>query len=318
MRALIFLLGLIFLSATAVADSDNAVEAQKAVAPTAWVTSAELDQLRIENDANSLIPDLIEGRVHEGKNQYRAVFKPYPPGMTYNYVYWGMTDAWFDKYDGELTSGGYVLHSHTTFENDAGTTFHQGVWLLMDKLPTFGWNGEVVVEPQMAETIGSVEFSDDAKLLFAIAGITLLLSFVLLYFSKNRQLAAKILALAAGAMYMLVISRLADEAAFGFADHLTWSAALMFPIALLLSILAGNLRYETVLFLLAGVSLGLAGDMFMDGVERNLFPLEFVFWYLLLSPSIIVGTALGWLFERVLRGDTVEPEKPADTSPVSW
>jgi hypothetical protein len=314
MRALIFLLGLIFLSATAVADSDNAVEAQKAVAPTAWVTSAELDQLRIENDANMLFPDLVEGRVHEGNTQYRAVFKPYPPGMTYNYIYWGVTDVWFDKHDSELTSAGYVLHSHTTFENDAGTTFHQGVWLLMDKLPTFGWNGEVVIEPGMVETLSSVEFSDDAKLLFGIAGVTLLLSFVLLYFFSNRQLAA-------GALYMLVVSRLADEAAFGFADHLTWSAALMFPIALVLSILAGNHLYETVLFLLAGVSLGLAADMFMDGMERNLFPLEFVFWYLLLSPSIIVGTALGRLFERAFDRRVAEPEKPveaADTDPVSW
>jgi hypothetical protein len=103
---------------------------------TDWMSSSQLDALRVAGHEDLLYPDTIEGRVDSaGKVQYRAVFEPYPPGMNYYYAYWAMSDDWFEKRDKELTSKGFKLHSHTTFVNQAGAQVHQAVWLMWDDLP---------------------------------------------------------------------------------------------------------------------------------------------------------------------------------------
>jgi hypothetical protein len=119
MRLLIVLLGLFMLPAMA-ADE-----------PTEWMTKSALNELRVKNNENLMYPDSIEGRFHADAMQFRAVFKPYQPGMDGYYSYWGLTDGWYKKRSEELAQKGYMLHYHQSFKNPAGADLHQATWVMM-------------------------------------------------------------------------------------------------------------------------------------------------------------------------------------------
>lgn len=103
---------------------------------TDWMASANLDEARIASHEQLLYPESVEGRLHEGKVQYRARFSGYPPNMNYYYAHWGLSEGWFDKYNEDLTRQGYVMTSHSTFTSHAGADIHQATWMMFGEVPS--------------------------------------------------------------------------------------------------------------------------------------------------------------------------------------
>lgn len=58
---------------------------------TEWVSSAELNQIRLSHNENRSLPSYIEGRISDNKLQYRAKFSPFPFGINYYYSLWGLS-----------------------------------------------------------------------------------------------------------------------------------------------------------------------------------------------------------------------------------
>src|SRR3990167_9411322 len=66
---------------------------------TEWVSSSELNMIRIEMNDSRLLPSHVEGRIHEGKIEYIATFSPFPLNMNYYYAHWGLSDDWYKRYN---------------------------------------------------------------------------------------------------------------------------------------------------------------------------------------------------------------------------
>ena len=103
--------------------------------PTGWVTSSDLDLIRVMMDENRFLATDIQGKVQGTQMLYNATFSPFPYDTNYYYTYWAMTDAWYNQTHGQLTEQGYEQLFHSTFLDAAGTQMNQATWVLKGQLP---------------------------------------------------------------------------------------------------------------------------------------------------------------------------------------
>ena len=119
-----------------------------------------------------------------------------------------------------------------------------------------------------------------------------------------------IAALAGTAFVVSTTISIGDEQ-FIIRDLFFWGVYFMLPISLLLSLLDRGNEFFVGLFILAGISIGVLIDVAMDGTERNLFPLEIMFWYVLIGPTVLLGSGIAWLIGKLKHNQSNKAQPPA-------
>lgn len=129
---------LLLVACPLLAQSDpNEVEIAN---PTEWLESDELQIIWREMSERRWLPSEIQGQVQGTRILYKATFVPFPPDTNYFYTYWGMTNAWFKKYNDDLLEQGYQPYAHTTFYDAGGSVLNNATWVLTgDQLPLSPW-----------------------------------------------------------------------------------------------------------------------------------------------------------------------------------
>jgi len=133
---------LLFMAGAVLAEPDSGAVALSN--PTGWLESDELQKVWSEMGKRRMLPIEINGQVENTQILYNATFVPFPPDTNYYYTYWGLTDAWFRKYDSELAAEGYQVFSHSTFYDAGGSVLNNATWVLVgDLLPKDPWEKAV-------------------------------------------------------------------------------------------------------------------------------------------------------------------------------
>jgi hypothetical protein len=123
-----------------------------------------------------------------------------------------------------------------------------------------------------------------------------------------KTLSLRLLALTAGLAYLTVIYRFPSVGHHDLIAHLVLSFLVLGPVTVALVVYSGKGSWIAVpLLVLLGVVFGIMIDVVLDTkVDRNIFPVEIVFWCVFLAPVMIVSSALGWfLRNRVYEGDSL-------------
>jgi hypothetical protein len=87
-----------------------------------------------QHDSGSF-PVLVEGRLHQGEWEYRALFDRFPAPGFYYYVEWGRRPWQYEEYNSRFTSEGYGILSQQTFQDAARDNIYQTVWVRRDQIP---------------------------------------------------------------------------------------------------------------------------------------------------------------------------------------
>ena len=87
-----------------------------------------------QKDAGSF-PVLIEGRLHNGEREYRAIFVTKPFRQFNYYACWGYSPRKYEQYNSRLKGAGYDILSQQTFEDVVGSKIYQSVWVRSDHMP---------------------------------------------------------------------------------------------------------------------------------------------------------------------------------------
>lgn len=82
---------------------------------------------------------------------------------------------------------------------------------------------------------------------------------------------------------------------------------MLFPASFVLTFLAKREVMAVVLFELVGVAMGTIVDAFSDDKDRNMFPIEIVWWWVLFSPAVLAGSVAGWFAQRMRHKKPLEP-----------
>jgi len=80
--------------------------------------------------------------------------------------------------------------------------------------------------------------------------------------------------------------------------HVLLAFTVLFPVTLALAAFSERESWFIALFVLVGIGIGVIVDAFSDKVDRNLFPIEIIWWSVLFAPAVIAGTMLGWLIRK--------------------
>ena len=92
-------------------------------------------------------------------------------------------------------------------------------------------------------------------------------------------------------------------------QHVYLSFAVLFPASFVLTFLAKRDVLAVVLFVLVGVAIGTIVNAFTDVKDRNLFPFEIVWWWVLFAPAVLLGVVSGWLTQRLRHNKPLEPTR---------
>ncbi len=128
-----WLLSPVFLIGTAFLLQSCATEIQKPAADTPpedpqWMTSAQFQQVFDRKVADGFYPYEIDGKCENGYEQFSAKWTGLPLGW-YFYARHGAFEAPFERFNQDYLSKGFTLEFSSTFEDCAGKTRYQGVWL---------------------------------------------------------------------------------------------------------------------------------------------------------------------------------------------
>jgi hypothetical protein len=109
----------------------------------------------------------------------------------------------------------------------------------------------------------------------------------------------RLLAFAAGLEFITVIYRFPILAGFGLSGIFVLTFVVLGPITFVLVVCSGKGSLISVpLFVLIGVIVGIMVDVVLDTkVDRNIFPIEIIFWCIFLAPALVVTSTLTWLLE---------------------
>jgi hypothetical protein len=116
---------------------------------------------------------------------------------------------------------------------------------------------------------------------------------------ERNALLVSLLAFAAGLEYITVIYRFPIIAKFGLSSVFVSTFVILGPITFVLVVrsVKGSLIIVPLLVLI-GVIVGIMVDVVLDTkVDRNIFPIEIIFWCIFLAPALLVTSALGWLLK---------------------
>ena len=72
---------------------------------------------------------VVEGRSFDKRNQYRAIFEPFIPGVFYFYSYHGQLKSSYDQNNGDLLSRGFECVHLQIFEDYDGMRRYQATWI---------------------------------------------------------------------------------------------------------------------------------------------------------------------------------------------
>jgi hypothetical protein len=87
-----------------------------------------------QNDAGSF-PVLIEGRLHKGVWEYRAIFVTKPVRQLAYYSCWGYSPRKYEQFKSKLKAAGYDILSQQTFDDVVANKIYQTVWVRSDQMP---------------------------------------------------------------------------------------------------------------------------------------------------------------------------------------
>lgn len=97
-----------------------------------WMT---YDELSVTNDTKGkqqFYPSIIDGHCDGNVEKYKAQWKPFPPGTSAYYTWWGMHKELFDQRNNYYVSNGYKLLTENTFADCAGEYTYWATWLKID------------------------------------------------------------------------------------------------------------------------------------------------------------------------------------------
>jgi hypothetical protein len=117
---------------------------------------------------------------------------------------------------------------------------------------------------------------------------------------ESKTYLAKLLALVTGIEYMTTICRFPILGTYGLSGLFPLSVVVLGSVTVALVVCAGK-GSETIVPLLVfiGVVCGIMLDVVLDTkTDRNLFPLEIVFWTVFVTPILVTSSALGWFFKN--------------------
>ena len=100
----------------------------------AWMRNEQFKTLFQQNNDDELFPFLIEGRLHEGRSEFRAVFVKKPEEFSL-YCFWGLPPWMYEQRNSRLKAQGYDILSQNTFRDVAGEKVYQTVWVRKEQLP---------------------------------------------------------------------------------------------------------------------------------------------------------------------------------------
>jgi hypothetical protein len=88
-------------------------------------------QLAYERRAEGSYFAFTEGRCNGGLLEFRHVAREFPAERFREFgVFWGLNAAEFYRIDLEMQKNGFVRANLQVFEDGAGNSHHQAVWLL--------------------------------------------------------------------------------------------------------------------------------------------------------------------------------------------
>ena len=116
---------------------------------------------------------------------------------------------------------------------------------------------------------------------------------------QRNVLLVRLLAFAVGLECITVIYRFPMLATFGLSGVFVLTFVILGPITFVLIVRSGKGSLIIVpLFVLIGVIVGIMVDVVLDTkVDRNIFPIEIIFWCIFLAPALVVTSALSWLLK---------------------
>jgi len=117
---------------------------------------------------------------------------------------------------------------------------------------------------------------------------------------ESKTYLAKLLALAVGIEYITAICRFPIVGTFGLSGLFPLSVVVLGSVTVAL-VVCGGKGSETIVPLLVfiGVVCGIMLDVVLDTkTDRNLFPLEIVFWTAFVTPILVTSSALGWFLKN--------------------
>lgn len=116
----------------------------------------------------------------------------------------------------------------------------------------------------------------------------------------------RLVATVIGAMYVTLCYKMPELIHLEPIRHVLLAFIVLFPVTLALAAFSERESWFVALFVLVGIGIGVMIDAFSDKVDRNLFPIEIMWWSVLLAPAIIAGTTLGWWMRKNRRNKPSE------------
>lgn len=96
-----------------------------------WLSSAEMQERFDAEMSVRFYPARLEGRLRDGRSEYRAAFAAYPTPFRFNSV-WGSAEDRFLARDAELTTEGFRRVWTQEFTDGTGTRRLQGTWVRLE------------------------------------------------------------------------------------------------------------------------------------------------------------------------------------------
>lgn len=108
---------------------ESCVEAYRSDEFSPWMSRAELEWLQQQTEQGSYFCH-IQGRNHKGRNEYRAIIRPFPSDDYAEWaVFWGLTEAKLYDWETRLLKQGFQRQNMQIFADPTGTPLHQIIWL---------------------------------------------------------------------------------------------------------------------------------------------------------------------------------------------
>jgi hypothetical protein len=111
------------------------VHAEKILYETDWIADQEMSPVLQKMNKNYLFPCRIEGRSSGAGKIFKASYCAFLPRLRYFYSRWGMSASDYERYSAYYAKQKMTPHFHTTFDDEAGSTWHQVTWVLMNEEP---------------------------------------------------------------------------------------------------------------------------------------------------------------------------------------